>query len=270
MRVGQIGKCGSFERCSMSKRSYLAAAFAAVTMLFGASARASGAIAGATEPTQIMNNLQLVMIALDEAKTASTVVSQYSTQLQQYQTQLANLQKLPQLPEGLGMDALKALSDLNRYKGALQRLTGSLGQQQSIIEHRLAEARLSGKDWNSYVGSIAADAANKNQRAVERLKYEESVLEQVQSDYSFARNLQSQIPATVGQHQALQLMNAQMNRVVTQNAKLLEVMSSTIHQQAEKDARDAEAAIRNSTDRDLMRQRQQAIERRQREFGGMQ
>ncbi len=65
-------------------------------------------------------------------------------------------------------------------------------------------------------------------------------------------------------------MNSQMNRVVTQNAKLLEVMSSTIHQQAEKDARDAEAAIRNSTDRDLMRQRQQAIERRQREFGGMQ
>lgn len=254
----------------MSKRNRLGAALAAITVLIGSSAHASGAIAGATEPTQIMNNLQLVMSGLDEAKTASTVVSQYQTQIQQYQTQLANLQRLAQLPDGLAGDSAKAFSDLANYRSALHRLTGSLGQQKSVIDQRLAEARLSGKDWSSYVNSVAANAISKNQRSIERLQYEESVLQQVQSDYSFARSLQSQIPATVGQHQALQLMNSQMNRLITQNAKLLEVMSATISQQSEKDARDAESMTRSLSQQDLLRQRQEAIERRQRSFGGFQ
>jgi len=254
----------------MSRRDLVAAVLAVLACLAAAVAWAGGAIVGATEPTQIMNNLQLVKVALDGARTASTAVSQYTTQIQQFQTQLANLQRLPQLPDGMGTDSLRALDDLRRYRGALQQLTGSLGQQQSIMDQRIAEARLSGKDWGSYVSSVAADAANKNQRAVERLKYEESVLQQVQSDYSFARDLQGQIPATVGQHQALQLMNVQMNRLVTQNAKLLEVMSTALAQRSETDAVEAESMTKSLTQQDLLRQRQEAIERRQRSFGGFQ
>lgn len=254
----------------MSKRKFLAAALIAASMLASVGARAGGGIAGATEATQILNNLQLVASGLDEAKTATTVVSQYQTQLQQYQAQLANLKSLGRLPDGLAGDSLRAISDLNWYRAALQQLTGSLGQQKTIMDRRLTEARLSGGDWNSYVNSVAADAANKNQRAIERLQYEESVLQQVQSDYSFARSMQAQIPETVGQHQSLQLMNSQMNRVVTQNAKLLEVLSSTLSQQSEKDAKDAESMTRSLSQQDLLRQRQEAIEKRQRSFGGFQ
>lgn len=254
----------------MSKRKSVAAAVFAISLVLMGAARATGLIAGATEPTQIMNNLQLLTNGMEEAKTAATVVSQYQTQLQQYQTQLANLKALGQMPEGLNGDNLKAISDLGNYRAALQQLTGSLGQQKSVMDQRLTEARLSGKDWNSYVNSVAADAASKNQRAVDRLQYEESVLQQVQSDYSFARNLQSQIPATVGQHQALQLMNTQMNRLITQNAKLLEVLSSTLSQQSEKDAKEAESMTKSLSQQDLLRQRQEAIERRQRSFGGFQ
>lgn len=255
----------------MSKRKVFAAAFVAICMVASIQVRAGGGgIAGATEPTQILNNLQLVVNGLEEARTASTVVSQYATQLQQYQTQLANLQSLAQLPAGLDPDNATALSNLNNFRSALQRLAGSLGQQKSVIEQRLAEARLSGRDWNGYVNSVAADAARKNQRALARLDYEQSVLQQVQSDYSFARDMQAQIPATVGQHQSLQLLNSHMNRVVTQNAKLLEVMSSTIAQQSEKEARDAESMTKSISQQDLLRQRQEAIERRQRSFGGFQ
>ena len=255
----------------MSRRKCLVAAIALVAAVATTTARAGGGgIVGATEPTQILNNLQLVAAGLDQAKTAATVVSQYQTQLQQYQTQLANLKALAQLPAGLTPDNLRALQDLNSYRNALQQLTGSLGQEKSLIEQRLTEARLSGQDWNSYASSVAAAAASKDQRAIARLEYEQSVLQQVQSDYTFARNAQAQIPATVGQHQSLQLLNSQMNRVVTQNAKLLEVVSGTLRDQAERDAREAEAAVRNTADRDLMRQRQEAIEKRQRAFGGLQ
>lgn len=254
----------------MSRPDHLVTPVLVLLLLLPFRAWPGGAIAGATEPTQILNNLELVKVSMDSAQTAGAVVSQYTTQLQQYQTQLANLQGLGRLPEGLGSDALKSVNDLVRYRNALLQLSGSLGQQQSVIEQRLAEARLSGRDWRTYLAAVAADAASQNQRALERLRYEESVLEQVQSDYRFAREIQNQIPATVGQHQALQLMNSQMNRVVTQNAKLLEVVSATVHQQAEKDAREAEAVTRSSTDRELLRQRQEAIEKRQRAFGGLQ
>lgn len=253
----------------MSKCGFMPAVMIALTLVAAPWARASGAIAGATEPTQILNNLELVASGMEQAKTAATVVSQYQTQLQQYQTQLANLKALSQLPEGLAGDSLNAIANLNRYRAALQHLTGSLGQQKALMDKRLTEARLSGGDWNSYVNSVATDAAQKNQRAVNRLQYEESVLQQVQLDYSFARNLQSQIPATVGQHQALQLMNTQMNRVVTQNAKLLEVLSSTLAQQSEKDAKEAESMTRALAQQELLRQRQEAIDKRRRSFGGL-
>lgn len=254
----------------MSKRNFVAAVLVALSVLAAVGARASGAIAGATEPTQILNNIQLLSNGMEEARTAATVISQYETQLQQYQTQLANLKALGQMPAGLDGDNTNALTNLANYRAAIQQLTGDLGTQQTLMQQRLTEARLSGGDWNSYVNSVAADAANKNERATARLQYEQSVLQQVQSDYTFARNLQSQIPATVGQHQALQLMNSQMNRVVTQNAKLLEVVSSTLSQQSDKDARDAQSMTKSLSQQDLLRQRQEAIEKRQRSFGGFQ
>lgn len=50
-------------------------------------AMAGGAVAGATEPTQILNQIQLVMSYVEQAQ-------QTTTQLQQYQTMLTNLMRL--------------------------------------------------------------------------------------------------------------------------------------------------------------------------------
>lgn len=50
-------------------------------------ALAGGAVAGATEPTQILNQIQLVLSYVEQAQ-------QTTTQLQQYQTMLTNLMRL--------------------------------------------------------------------------------------------------------------------------------------------------------------------------------
>lgn len=230
--------------------------------------KAASAVTGAMETTQILNNLELLKVASDGAVTAAKTVAQYQLQIDQFQTQLKNLLKLPTLPAGLGSDVVKAYNDLSNYRAAITRLQGSLSTQTSTLEQRLTEARLSGRSWTSYVQSVANDVANQKARAIERLRYEEKVLAQVQSDYDFARNLQDQIPETVGQHQSLQMLNAQMNRVITQNAKMLEVISAQIGQAAETDAKKAVEKTQLMTDLDIMRQRQQAIESRQRAFGG--
>lgn len=242
-----------------------------VGLLFSVSsgAFAGGSVAGATEPTQIMNNLELIKVATDGAVTAKKTVEQYVLQIQQYQNMLTNTKALAGLPAGLALDALKAFNDLMSFKQALTQLQGSLGQQQLAIEKRVTEAKLSGKSWQGYLAEVAADVAKNQKRAVERLKYEEQVLQQVQSDYTFARNLQTQIPGTVGQHQSLQMLNTQMNRVITQNAKMLEVVSASIGRQAEEDALKAEGLARSAQDRDMLIQRQRAMDARQRAFGGL-
>lgn len=244
--------------------------FAAGLVLSASSAvLAGGSFAGATEPTQLMNNIELIKVAMDGAVTAKKTVEQYVLQIQQYQNMLTNTMALGSLPAGLAPDALKAYNDLMAFKQALTQLQGSLSQQQTAIEKRVTEAKLSGKSWQGYLAEVAADVAKNQKRAVERLKYEEQVLQQVQSDYSFARNLQSQIPATVGQHQSLQMLNTQMNRVITQNAKMLEVVSASIGRQAEEDALKAEGLARSAQDRDMLIQRQKAMDARQRAFGGL-
>lgn len=229
---------------------------------------AGGGIAGATEPTQILNNLELVKVASDGAVTASKTVDQYATQLQQYQLQIQNIAGLPRLPAGLGTDSLKAYQDLMRYKTALETLQGSLSKQKRTIEQRVAEARLGGKGWKAYVNAVNAEVATNQSRAIERLKHEEAVLKQVEADYTFARDLQAQIPSTVGQHQSLQLLNTQMNRVVTQNAKLLEVVSGTLNERAKAEAEEAEGRARALAAQQEIKLRQDAINERQQRFGG--
>lgn len=254
----------------MSSFSRIVSAVVAASFLFAVPAHAGGLIAGATEPTQIMNNIELIKVAMDGATTASTTVSKYMLQIQQYQTQLENIRKLSNLPAGLRTDVITAYNDLNRYKSAVTALQGSLGMQAQAMEARLTEAKLSGMNWRDYVGSVAADAAQKQKRAVERLKYEEDVLKQVQSDYDFARQVQPTISTTSGVHQSVALLNSQMNRVVTQNAKLLEVISQSIGERAEREASKAIEEQQSVTQREAMRVRQEAIEQRQRAFGGFQ
>ncbi|MBC5767628.1 hypothetical protein [Ramlibacter albus] len=254
----------------MSKLEKLKAWILVLCTVAAAPAHAGGGFAGATEPTQLMNNVELVKVALDSAKSASTLVQKYMLQIQQYQAQLQNLKQLSNLPTGLPSDLTAAYNTLSSYRNAITTLEGSLGNQVQAIETRLTEARLSGMSWSQYVSTVSNDATRRQKRAVERLKYEEDLLKQVQSDYEFARQLQPTINTTEGVQQSMALLNSQMNRVVTQNAKLLEVLSQTVGDRAERDAAKAADDQQSAAQREAMRKRQEAIEQRQRSFGGFQ
>lgn len=68
-------------------RSAFAGSAVALMLAISPSAHATGLIAGATEFTQIANNIELVMNGITEAE-------QLATQYQQYSTQMQNLKKL--------------------------------------------------------------------------------------------------------------------------------------------------------------------------------
>jgi type IV secretion system protein TrbJ len=136
------------------------------------------------------------------------------------------------------------------------------------MSSRPAEARLGGTDLQTYLANVARDVATGNGKAVVRLQQEDAALQQVQSDYEFARNLQDQIPATIGQQQSLQMLNAHMNRVVTQNAKVIELMTASLNRDANTYQDEATGQAQNATIQNAIQQRQQTLLQRQRTFGG--
>lgn len=83
----------------------------------------AGAIIGATEPTQIMNNLQLLASYLEQAQ-------QTATQFQQYQTMLKNLQQMT--PSTLlDQQSQKLFTDQNMMQAFKNLQTVVTGGQQS-------------------------------------------------------------------------------------------------------------------------------------------
>ncbi|PZO21588.1 MAG: hypothetical protein DCF26_01315 [Burkholderiales bacterium] len=242
---------------SSAKRS-LIAVYASILVTIVPAAHAGAVAGGASEWTQIMNNVQLVSSGMDAAQTAKTTIDKYILQYKQYENELSNLQKFSQLPQNI-QHGVRSLEDLRAYKSRLDRLHGSLAEQQRVFEKRFTEARLTGGTWEDYVEMVNKDASNKNQRAISRLEYEQSVMNQVESDYAAARALEPKIQESVGAQQSLQLMNTQMNRLVLQNAKLTEVMVASMGEQTMENARAAEKDNADLRAKETIRARQKAI-----------
>lgn len=242
-----------------AKRS-LVAVYAAVlaTLVAPAQAGGGGITGGSTEWTQVANNAELVKVAMDGAQTAKTTIDKYILQYKQYENELTNLAKFTQLPENL-QHGVRSLEDLRAYKSKLEQLHGSLSEQSRMFERRFTESRLNGGSWDDYVTAVRADASNKNQRAINRLQYEQSVMDQVQSDYAAARAMEPKIQESVGAQQSLQLMNTQMNRLVLQNAKLTEVLAATMQEQTIQNARAAEQENADLRAREALRARENAV-----------
>ncbi|MCV0439004.1 MAG: hypothetical protein K5880_10250 [Hydrogenophaga sp.] len=231
------------------------------TSFCAANAMAGAVAGGASEWTQIANNFQLIQVAMDSAASASAEASQYALQIQQFRTQINNLEKLGQLPSNIVANQ-SALEGLRAYTSALGQLQGSLGEQKSLMEKRFTEAKLTGASWDEYMAAVRKDASNKNKRAINRLEYEASVLDQVQKDYAEVRQYEPLVKESIGAQQSMQLMNQQMNRLLVQNARLTEVMVATMQEQTRSQTEKAVSAERSAIESQERFNQERAIEAR--------
>jgi type IV secretion system protein TrbJ len=244
----------------MSKRkSMLQAVAIAIALSSPVSAMAWGK---ASEYTQILNKLQLVKVASHAAKSARAEVSALAVQNKQYGIDVANNARFGSMPSNTPHSD-KSQADLAAYVKALDSLHGSLEEQEKMMEARMTEARLSGLTWEQYTERVHADAQNQNKRAISRMQYEASVLEQVKSDYDAARSFEPMIENSVGTQQSLQVMNKQMNRLVLQNAKLTETLVATMQESTRAQAAGAATKERSAAEMTTLNSQQMAITARQ-------
>lgn len=229
----------------------------------------SGTVAGfggGTEITQLMNNAELIKVAMDSAETAITTVQAYMVQIEQYRNQLLNTVGVDaSVLAGNIADATKAYNTLKGYQQSVIGLSGSLSSQMGNLDANQMAAKLLNLSWKDYVQKTANEARLGNERAKLRIQNARSTMEQVDEDYKFVQEQGSAISAAVGQHESIKILNNQMNRLVQQNARIVSMMA-----RAESDVEDkveiANDKLKTANEFDLVLKRQKAIRDQQLEM----
>lgn len=175
------------------------------------------------DPTNFSQNI------IKAAQTAQKVVvegQRYALQLQQYEMQVKQLAAInPQQLAALGGVSVTNLTAVNNYVSSLQNVVGDLNNVSAALNNRFTEAQLSGQTWSQYLASQQAAIKAKVQSAQIRAQNEAATLQSVQNDYALAAQWQARIPATMGTNEDVQLLDAQMNRVLMQNSQIIKMLA---------------------------------------------
>lgn len=118
------------------------------------------------------------------------------------------------------------IGSLQTYTGALVTLSDDSSRLREAAANRAIDINNSELTYAEYEQQerelIAAGDRQRRQLA----EHELSLLRNVNNDVQFVQDMQAKIPATVGAHESTQLLNTQMNRVVAQNATMIQLMAA--------------------------------------------
>ena len=203
-----------------------AAVLAASAFLFSGGAHAGGGTAGATEATQIANNVELVAQLAQQVLIYKKQLEQYSTQLQQFARQNIDGAIINNVFTKPGHNALaRELTAATAGLKAFESLHGSVSSLSTEWQKRLVEASTAGISVERYIQIEAERIRKGNENAIKRMETEKRMMTAIEEDYALAKTWGSNIESQSGINQSLGLLNTQMNRMLQQNARIVEMMS---------------------------------------------
>lgn len=193
-----------------------------------------GMSGGATELTQMMNNVELGMQSVQAQSQTMTQLSQYATQLKQYMQEIQNMQNLP---------ANVIQKNLKPYQEQLQ-IAEALYATYQNTNSNLMLLRTMFKDADAVIGGLGLTpeqfihnetVATKRREGIyaDAFANQKQAMHNVQQDFAKARDLAAQIPATVGVHESLSVTNSHLNLVSGQLSNLTQTI---VDQQARETA----------------------------------
>lgn len=179
---------------------------------------------------------QHVQNVMQSVKNYQQMLTDYQNQIMQYQVAYQQLKAMdPNAIARLVGMSQQEIYNLRSAVNSVNSLYGSVGEVKEMFEGKFNAARLAHLDFDSYLKWEKEAVANGVDSVVKRAEVERNLLKRVENDYELVQEWQAKIPHTEGTHQAMQMMNQQMNRMVAQNADLLRSMAqTTLEQQNEK------------------------------------
>ena len=130
------------------------------------------------------------------------------------------------------------IDSLQTYIGGLTTIRNDSEQQRSAAQARLLDIKQSGLSYSEYEQMERDRIAAGDRRRAQRVAHEIAIMQNVSNDAQFIQEMQNKIPATVGAHEATQLMNVQLNRIIAQNATMIQLMASSNSQHGNDEAQD--------------------------------
>jgi hypothetical protein len=198
----------------------------AMTMGLPRIASSASAVVGATEVTQWLNNGELVTGVAKQAQTVTQLAQTHIQVLEQVRQQVLAGKQL------VGGDLLKSLGSINaeisavtKYKAQLQNAGASVQQLASAMDARRVEANVKNLPLSDYLKQEAAKIADGDKRAKQRLEAEKHYAQLADDDLIAAKEMSEKITGTEGMHQAISLLNTSVNKMIQQNARMLQIMA---------------------------------------------
>lgn len=229
-------------------RSSLASLLIAASL--AAPAQASGALTGATEFTQILNNGELIALGGQNAEQIANQVTQISNQVEQIANQIRiyenMLQNTLQLPDHVWGQAQQDLANLQRIVSQGQGMAFSMGNLDDVLKQRFQSyagfqnGLPTGEDFSSTYQSWS----DTNRDTISgTLAAASLTADQFSSEESTLAQLRSQSESADGQMKALQVGHQIATQQIEQMQKLRGLVSQQMtmmgtwyqSEQAEKD-----------------------------------
>lgn len=238
----------------------LIATFAATTGI--AHAGGGGMTGGATEITQIMNNIELAL---------QTTESQSQTMEMVEQTYLGRLQQMKQsigeynAPFQKTMTTYQKVQDL-QYK--LNSMRYSLENMKGMLDGRYQQYSASNLNWNDWTAREARAIQHGDQRARMEIEANRRILESSQDSLNALQKSAEGLDASTGTHQAVRMLGPLLTTIGGDINKL--VTATTLSNYAAADARHIQNAKEKREDDQLnsyMREVRDIRDKRRKELG---
>ena len=197
----------------------------------------------------VTNLQQNVMNTISTFTQEYQQVQQYVTQLQQLQYEYMQLKGIANGDVSPMLGIVTEALNLNRnYQSSLSSLYVDLNSAKCVLDvlfGRMSASGLSDADWMTR--EVERNKALQNGNGFLN-DYETGVLNQVGKRYEQVQSMQEKITSTGGTHEAMQLMNSQMNALLGTTNQLLESNALAAKRAIEKDTEDtgrAKATVDN-------------------------
>jgi conjugal transfer/entry exclusion protein len=191
----------------------------------------------ATEVTQVMNNVQMALGVKKQIDTVTQLVETYKVKYAQLAALITAGQSVGRMTLA---DVLQISKDLDAYQSALRSVKLDLGSMQSIFDTRQTEAKMLNLSFPDYYKREAARIQNNEQGAKARLQREVQTVQMVKADMQVAQDYSAKVMQSPGEHQDVRLLNSQMNLMLQQLTRLVQLTSEEqLSDRADQQSKDA-------------------------------
>lgn len=185
------------------------------TLLLSVSAHAQWAVFDA--PNFLKNTISAAQSLSAEAQRATQIANQMTS----INMQMQNLSNLGGSFSSLrGNETLQQINQLRAYASTASNLYGSVTNAQAMMNGKLRQYSMSGLNWNDFVNMQSQMNQDRGQGNAFLAQDEAQTLDDIDRQYAEMQQLGAQIPQIQGNKDGLQLLNTQMNQLVTQTAQM--------------------------------------------------